>query len=158
MERMERREFIARGMEGVALAGACACGLSGCATFTKVGATPPLPGNAYAVAPPDKVTVHLRVAGALADEGGSAKLIDPGLPEPLIIARVGRDRFVVASLRCPHRGVELEYQAGQERFRCASLGHSKFALDGSRLAGPANRAIRTYPASVVGGDLVIRLT
>lgn len=157
MEQIHRREFIARNFEGVALAGACLCGLSGCATFTKVGTTPTLPRGAYALEPRARFTVFLEKAVALAPVGGSAKVVDVALAEPLIIARVEQDRFVVTSLRCTHRGVELEYQPSQTRFRCASLGHSKFALDGSTLGGPARRPIKTYAASVQGGNLVIRL-
>lgn len=157
MEPISRREFIARNFEGAAIAGACLCGMTGCATFTKVGATPALQKDAYAFDSKTLLTVSLKKASSLAAVGGSAKILDAALPEPLIIARVDRDRFVVASLRCPHRGVELEYQPGQQRFRCASLGHSKFALDGDRLGGPAPRPIKAYPASVRGDNLIIRL-
>jgi len=157
MEQIHRREFIARNFEGVVLAGSCLCGLSGCATVTKVGATPLLPSDAYMVEPPTMLTVYLKKFPALSIPGGSAKIINSALPEPLIIARVDRDQFVVGSLRCPHRGVELEYQPSHKRFRCASLGHSKFGLDGSKLGGPAPRAIKMYAASVERGNLVIRL-
>ncbi|HPA17832.1 MAG TPA: Rieske 2Fe-2S domain-containing protein [Verrucomicrobiae bacterium] len=157
MGQINRREFIARNFEGAAMAGACLCGLSGCATFTKVGATPALPAGACAIEPGRKVTVFLKKAPALASVGGSVKIVDPALPEPLIVARVDRGRFAVVSLHCPHRGVELEYQAAQKQFRCASLGHSKFALDGSKLGGPAPRAVKTYAASVQADNLVIRL-
>lgn len=96
------------------------------------------------------------LAPRAATVGGSAKVVDPALPEPQIIARVDRGK-AVASLRCPHRGVEIEYQPVPQRFRCASLGHSKFALDGAKLGGPAPRPIKAYPAFIDGGNLVIRL-
>jgi len=152
MNGINRREFV----ETAALAGICACGLTGCATFTKIGDTPPIESEAYKVEPPDKVIVTLNKAPSLA-AGKAAKIIDPALSDPLIIARVEQDKFVVASLRCTHRGVELEYQADQKRFCCASLGHSRFALDGRKLGGPAPRPIRIYPASVADGVLTIKL-
>ncbi|MCX6927781.1 MAG: Rieske 2Fe-2S domain-containing protein, partial [Verrucomicrobia bacterium] len=154
---ISRRKFLTRSVGAGVLAGACVCGLSSCATFSKIGGTPPLPTNAYAVKPPGRVTVVLKQAKQLAAAGGAAKIIDPALPNPLIIARVADDKYVVAELRCPHRGVELEYQPGNKRFRCASLGHSKFALDGHKLGGPASRGIKVYTASVADGVLTIKL-
>lgn len=153
MNKINRREFI----ETAALAGACACGLTGCATFTKIGDTLPIESAAYKAELPDKVTVTLNKAPSLAAPGKAVKIVDPALSDPLIIARVEQDKYVVASLRCPHRGVELEYQADQKRFRCASLGHSKFALDGRKLGGPAPREIKVYAASVADGILTIKL-
>jgi len=157
MPNISRRKFVTRSVEAAAFAGACVCGLSGCATFTKIGDTPPLPADAYAVKPPDTVTVVLNKATPLATLGGAGKIIDPALRDPLIIARVENDKYVVTSLLCPHRSVELEYQPDNKRFRCASLGHSKFALDGHKLGGPAPRGIKVYAASVADGILTIKL-
>lgn len=152
MKNMNRREFV----QTATLAGACACGLTGCATFTKIGGTPPIESAAYKVEPPGKVTVILDKAPSLA-VGQAVKIIDPALSDPLIIARVEQEKFVAASLRCTHRGVELEYQPSQNRFCCASLGHSRFALDGRKLGGPAPRPIHVYPCSVADGVLTITL-
>jgi nitrite reductase/ring-hydroxylating ferredoxin subunit len=157
MHNISRRKFVACSVGAGTLAGACVCGLSSCATFTKIGDTPPLPANAYAVKPPGTVTVVLNRATPLAAAGGAAKIIDPALRDPLIIARVTDDKYVVAELRCPHRGVELQYQPENKRFRCASLGHSMFALDGHKLGGPAARGIQVYSVSVADGTLTIKL-
>ena len=157
MHNISRRKFVTQSVGAGALVGACVCGLSGCATFNKIGGTPPLLANAYAIKPPGTVTVVLNKAMPLAVAGGAAKIIDPALRDPLIIARVAGDNYVVAALRCPHRGVELEYQPDNRRFRCASLGHSKFALDGHKLGGPASRGIKVYTASVANGILTIKL-
>ena len=157
MKKISRREFVTRGVEATALAGACVCGLGGCATFTKVGDTPPIENAAYKVEPSGEVTVVLSKAPMLAEAGKALKIIDPALSDPLIIACVEQDKYVVASLRCTHRGVELEYQPDQKRFCCASIGHSKFALDGQILGGPASRPIKVYPSSVANGILTIRL-
>ena len=153
MKDMNRREFV----QTAALAGACACGLAGCATFTKIGDTPPIESGAYKVEPAGKVNVTLDKVSSLAAVGGAVKIIDPALSDPLIVARVEQDSYVVASLRCTHRGVELEYQPDQKRFCCASLGHSRFALDGHKIGGPAPRPIKAYPSSVADGILTIEL-
>jgi nitrite reductase/ring-hydroxylating ferredoxin subunit len=157
MNYISRRKFVTRSVGAGVLAGACVYGLSSCATFTKTGGTPPLPANAYAVKPTGMVTVVLKQATPLSATGGTAKIIDPALPDPLIIARVADEEYVVAELHCPHRGVELEYQPGKKRFRCASIGHSKFALDGHKLGGPASRGIKVYAVSVADGILTIKL-
>jgi len=156
MARMSRRQFVVRGT-AAAVGGASVCGLTGCATFTKIGHTPPIEREAYQVEPPDKVTVVLGKSLTLAKTGAAVKIVDPALADPLIIAHVESGKFVVASLRCPHRGVELEYQPDKQRFCCASLGHSRFALDGRKLGGPAPRPIKVYPSSVADGILTIKL-
>ncbi len=156
-KKISRREFVMRGADATTLAGACVCGLAGCATFTKVGDTPPIENAAYKVEPSGVVTVVLSKAPMLGEAGKALKIIDPALPDPLIIACVEQDKFVVASLRCTHRGVELEYQSDGKRFCCASIGHSKFGLDGQVLGGPASRPIKVYPSSVADGVLTIRL-
>ena len=157
MNNISRREFVTRGVEAAAVAGACVCGLSGCATFTKIGKTPPIESAAYKVEPPGTATIVLSKAPTLATAGGAVKIIDSGLPESLIVAHVEADKYVVASLLCPHRSVELEYQPEQKRFRCASLGHSKFALDGHKLGGPTPRPIKGYPSTAANGVLTIKL-
>ena len=81
--------------------------------------------------------------------GGGARVI--------VLTTFGLDEYVVAALRCPHRGVELEYQPDKNLFRCASLGHSKFALDGHKLGGPASHGIKVYTASVADGIVTIKL-
>jgi cytochrome b6-f complex iron-sulfur subunit len=153
MERMTRREFV----EVAGLLGACGCGLSGCATFTKVGHTPAIEPAAYALGSAETLTVTLDKTPTLADAGSAVKIMDPALPEPLILVHVEGERYVAASLRCTHRGVELEYREEEQTLRCASLGHSEFALDGRRLGGPASRPLKTYPASVANGVLTVSL-
>jgi Rieske Fe-S protein len=157
MEKITRRQFVSRGIEAAGLVGACGCGLSGCATFTKVGHTPAIEPAAYALGPVGTLTVSLDKTPTLASAGSAVKITDPALPEPLILVHVEEERYVAASLRCTHRGVELEYRGEEQTLRCASLGHSEYALDGQRLGGPASRPIKTYPVSVASGVLTVSL-
>jgi cytochrome b6-f complex iron-sulfur subunit len=147
MKKIKRREFMAGTAAAAAMAGASACGLTGCATFTKVGDTPAIPAGAYLIER-GRVRISLDQAPELTKSGGSVKIIDPGLPEPLIVAHAPDGTYAVVSLKCPHRGVELEYQPKQSIFRCASLGHSTFHLDGSRIRGPAKKSLTSYDARV----------
>ncbi len=139
MKRITRRTALAA--IGTGGAGTCLCGLSGgCATFTKKGRTPPIAATAYTVRD-GVLTVMLDQVPELAAAGGAVKVIDGRLPTPLIIARTGASRYVAVSLLCPHRSAEVEYQHAEQRFRCASLGHSAFGLDGARQRGPAKHGL-----------------
>ncbi len=133
-------------------AGTCVCGLGGgCATFSKVGGTPPIGEEAY-VLEAKTLRVALDKVPALGKVGGSVKIIDARLPTPIIIARNGEVDYVAASLLCPHRGVEVEYQPDQHQFRCASLGHSTFGKDGSLKKGLAKKGLTRYDAKLDPAD------
>lgn len=150
MKHMTRRNMVAA--IGVAGAGICVCGLNeGCATFTKRGRTPAIAAEAVVIEG-NAVKVALDRVPELACVGGSVKLLDPRLPTPIIIARKGEGEYAVVSLLCPHRGVEVEYQHEEKRFRCASLGHSKFGTDGALQKGMANRGLTRYEAKLDPAD------
>jgi Rieske Fe-S protein len=162
MQEQNRREFL--GSSAVLVIGttSCLCGLGGCATFTKNGKTPPIPEDAYSLdAEANRVDVDLGKVPQLAELGGAVKIRASALPDPLIIARTAEDTYVVASIQCPHRGVEVEYQPEEGGFECASLGSSRFALDGSLQGGPAKEPLRVFPTSLAGdakSHLVIDLS
>lgn len=158
MKKMTRRNMVTA--IGAAGAGTCVCGLGGgCATFSKVGATPALAADAY-VLEAKTLKVALGKTASLASVGGAVKIIDARLPTPIIIARTSESEFAAVSLLCPHRGVEVEYQHEQQRFRCASLGHSTFGTDGALKKGLAKKSLSRYTAKLDPADknrLVITL-
>ena len=80
----------------------------------------------------------------LSQIGGAVKILDKSLPEPIILARVEDKEYVALSLKCPHRGVELEYLKKDKQFRCASLGHSRFKTNGAYIKGPAKKPLKSY--------------
>ena len=150
MGKITRRSMVSA--VGAAGAKACVCGLGGgCATFSKVGRTPAIDAEAYAVEV-KTLKVTLDKVPPLAVVGGSVKIIDSRLPTPIIIARKGETEYAVVSLLCPHRGVEVEYQHEHQRFRCASLGHSKFGTDGALQKGLANKGLTRYVAKLDPAD------
>ncbi|MEI6645182.1 MAG: Rieske 2Fe-2S domain-containing protein [bacterium] len=159
MNKVTRRNWVQ--MASTAGAGVCLCGgTGGCATFTKVGSTPSLLKEAYTLTD-KKILVKLDMVQPLSTVGGAVKLIDPKLPTPIIIARAEGNSYHVVSLLCPHRNVEVEYQHPQKRFRCASLGHSTFNLDGSKIKGFAKQGLPSYKAEMhptQPGCLTITLT
>ncbi|MDX9866348.1 MAG: Rieske 2Fe-2S domain-containing protein [Kiritimatiellia bacterium] len=150
MNKMTRRDVVAA--IGVAGTGVCVCGMNqGCATFTKKGKTPAIAAEAYRIEG-NTVRVALDKVPALAAVCGAVKVIDPRLPTSIIIARKTEDEYVAASLLCPHRGVEVEYQPEQHQFRCASLGHSKFGEDGTLKKGLAKKGLTRYEAKLDPAD------
>ena len=150
MKKMTRRGMVTA--LGAAGAGTCVCGLNGgCATFTKKGKTPAIEAEAYVI-DGSTVKVALDKVPPLAAVGGSFKIIDSRLPTPIIIARKGETEYAVVSLLCPHRGVEVEYQHEEKRFRCASLGHSKFGTDGALQKGLANKGLTRFVAQLDPAD------
>lgn len=147
---MTRRDVVTA--IGLAGTGACVCGMNqGCATFTKKGKTPAIAAEAYVIEG-NVLRVALDKVPALAVVGGSVKIIDPRLPTSIIIARKGETEYAAVSLLCPHRGVEVEYQHEQRRFRCASLGHSKFGTDGALQKGLADKGLARYEARLDPAD------
>lgn len=149
MSKINRRKFI----KGVVAAGAgtCVCGLNGCATFTKTGSTPSVPAAAYAIEN-KSIKVSLAKVPELGKVGGSVKIIDPKLPEPIIIGRIEETGYAVVSIKCPHRGVEVEYRHADKQFRCASIGHSTFATDGTYKKGLAKKSLSRFEAKLDPSD------
>jgi Rieske Fe-S protein len=159
MTSINRRDFLAS-LAAAAGAGTCACGAGGCATFTKTGNTPAIAADAYTIEG-RTATLRLGQVPELASVGGAVKILDPRLPQPIIVGRAGQAEYIAVSLLCTHRGAEVEYRHKEGQFRCASLGHSRFDPDGSRKRGPARRPLQRFETHLTpdgqGGTLVVSL-
>jgi Rieske Fe-S protein len=140
----------------VAVTSSCLCGFSGCATITKVGDTPAINPKAYSRKGNDLV-IDLSMEPVLDKIGGAVKIKDEAASLGIIIARSGENSFVVASLFCTHRGVEVEYDQKKQQFECASLGSSKYSLEGVNKGGPADKPLKKYEASVQENKLTIKI-
>ncbi len=153
---IDRRDFIKKSAASIAVTSACLCGLSGCAAYSGISKTPA--ANPDAIAFDGTVlAVDLAREPALRQIGGAVKVRDTDFPDGLIIARVEKNRYVIASLFCTHRGVELEYVHEKTRFQCPSLGSSVFALDGANVSGMARQPLKSYEATLDGDILSIRV-
>ncbi len=84
--------------------------------------------------------------------------MDATIDDSLIIVRIKEDDYVASSIKCTHRGGEVEYQAHEKCFKCASLGGSTFKTSGEKIHGFAKSVLKTYPVSTEGNSLVIRLS
>ena len=94
----------------------------------------------------------------LAVVGGAVKIVDANIDDSLIVVRETEDIYVAASIKCTHRGVEVEYRAKDKCFKCASLGGSRFKTNGEKVCGFAKGPLKTYPISREDSTLVIRLS
>lgn len=156
MGTLNRRQFLQQGALTIAVTSTCLCSISGCATATKIGSTPAIHPESFTVA--DKIlTIDLSKEAVLGQVGGAVKITHPDIPDGMILAHVDENRFEVASLRCTHRGVEVEYQHSQQQFKCASLGGATFTLEGHNIKGPAKKPLQAYEAVLEEAILRIAL-
>ena len=160
MNKISRKAFLAGGATAVAAAaaGACLCTKTGWATISGVGATPSIAPDAYERENDNSIKVHLDRVPELAQVGGSVKIVDARLPDALIVVREAEDAYLAASIKCTHRGVEVEYRPDDKCFQCASLGGSRFKTSGEKVSGFAKGPLKTYTVARQGNSLVIRLS
>ena len=158
MKKISRKVFLAGGAAAVAaVAGGCLCTKTGWATISGVGNTPGIAQDAYDVVEDKGIRIRLDRAPELALVGGAVKILDSNIDDSLIVARVAENTYVAASIKCTHRGVEVEYQADDKCFECASLGGSRFKTSGENICGFAKSPLKTYSVSTEGNILVVRL-
>ena len=151
-----RRHFLKKGAMTVTVTSTCLCGINGCATFTKIGSTPSINSDSFRMTD-NILTIDLSKERILREVGGAVKIKDPAIPGGLIIAHVDENKYEVASLLCTHRGVEVEYDQELANFKCASLGGSRYGIDGENLSGPANNPLEEFEASLKDGILTITI-
>ena len=160
MKKVSRKAFLVGGATAVATAaaGACLCTRTGWATITGVGATPAIAPDAYSIGADASIRIRLGKVPELARVGGAVKIVDADINDSLIVVRESEDVYVAASIKCTHRGVEVEYRAEDKCFKCASLGGSRFKTNGEKLSGFAKGPLKAYPVAREDGALVIRLS
>jgi Rieske Fe-S protein len=156
MTKIDRRQFIKTGSLTVAVTSTCLCGFSGCATITKVGDTPAINPKAFSKKGHDLI-IDLSKEPVLKKTGGAVKIKDEAASLGIIIARTGDNSFAVASLFCTHRGVEVEYDQKKQEFECASLGSSRYSLEGANKGGPADTPLKKYEAALQDNILTIKM-
>ena len=151
-----RRQFLKKSATTITVTSTCLCGMTGCATFTKIGSTPSINPDSFTLAN-TLLTIDLAKEMILSKVGGAVKIKHPDLPDGVIIAHVDEQRYEVASLLCTHRGVEVEYDQELANFTCASLGGSRYGIDGKNLGGPAEEPLKEFEASLKDGILTIKI-
>lgn len=151
MTDIDRRSFLAR-TTGAAAAATTGCLCScGCSRMESAPAA-----TTEAVEVEDKgVRVAVAKVPELAKVGGSATVKHDALPETVLVARTDDKTYVAASTRCTHFGMPVSYVHEAKQFRCCSLGHSTYKLDGTIVSGPAKRPLKIYPTRLDGEILVV---
>jgi Rieske Fe-S protein len=157
VKRISRKAFIVGGAT-TAVTCACLCTKTGRATIFGVGDTPNISPNAYDIGEDKCMRIHLDRVPELAFDGGSVKILDSNIDDSLIIVRIAEDDYVASSIKCTHRGVEVEYRADDKCLKCASIGGSTFKTSGEKIRGFAKSSLKTYPISSEGNTLVVRLS
>jgi Rieske Fe-S protein len=128
--------------------------ISGCATLQYVSQEPEITEEVYSLSG-NTVEVSLDRVPELEEVGNAVTIVDDRLPTYLIIARTEEDSYVVASSECTHRGMALSYEHDKKVFRCSSLGHSEFNLEGSPGEGFTEEPLRIYKHSIEGDLMTI---
>lgn len=140
---MNRREFV----EAISVGGGACLALAGCASLVT-----------HSVTPVDGV-IRLSTINMpdLAKAGGAVRIQPAGLPEPVYVLRsedAGQPSYFAVSPICTHRGCTVETQGAV--LVCPCHG-STFARSGAVLRGPAERPLRSYPATATTEGVEIDL-
>jgi nitrite reductase/ring-hydroxylating ferredoxin subunit len=135
---MRRRGFVE-----VTAGALAAAALPGCAAFV---ATPVTPLNGA-------IRLALRDFAQLEQPGGYVRIRPSGSADALYVLALGGGSFSVVSPICTHLQCTVNVEGAQ--LLCPCHG-SLYDRQGNVLRGPAERPLRRYPATAVGGELVIR--
>lgn len=75
-----------------------------------------------------------------------AVLRDPSNPKKLL----------AVNPKCTHNGCIVNWVAGEKKYECP-CHDSDFAADGKVLKGPATEPLATYPAKIVGAQVLVQI-
>lgn len=137
---MDRRTFVVRGTCALALAAT-----GGCAALAAVRVRPE--NGAIRLSPVE----HPSLAGA----GGFLKVLPEMWDTPIYVLALGGGAWAAVSPICTHRGCTVDI-AGP-RLECPCHG-SMYDREGNVLRGPAERALRRFPARALAtGEILVEL-
>jgi cytochrome b6-f complex iron-sulfur subunit len=77
---------------------------------------------------------------------GVAVLKDPANPKQLL----------AVNPKCTHNGCDVIWAAGAKKYECP-CHDSDFAADGKVLKGPAKQPLATYPAKIIGTQVLVKI-
>jgi cytochrome b6-f complex iron-sulfur subunit len=140
---MNRRELIQRVAVGGAVLVLVPSVLQSC---TKDPSTDPS-GTGTGTGTKINIDLSLEANAALNNTGGSIVIHD------IIVINNG-GTYVALSNVCTHQGCTVAYNAGAGNIQCPCHG-SVYTTNGSVIAGPAPRALKSYPVTLTGSILAI---
>lgn len=65
-------------------------------------------------------------------------------------------QLLAVSPKCTHQGCLIKWSADDKNYECP-CHNSKFTADGKVLEGPASENLATYPAKIVGTQVLVKL-
>ena len=92
--------------------------------------------------------------------GSVADLDKAGYLQTTTVA-VARDpanskQLLAVNPKCTHQGCDVKWVVGEKRYECP-CHDSDFAADGKVLKGPASTSLATYPAKIVGTQVLVKI-
>ena len=99
-----------------------------------------------------KLGLSLTKVPSLSKVGGSATITLEG--KSLLLVRDKESSVKVLSGNCTHQECPVSYNAGDKKIECSCHG-SAFDLTGKVLKGPATKNLKSYPAALSDGKIVL---
>ena len=65
-------------------------------------------------------------------------------------------KVIAVNPKCTHQGCDVKWVVGEKRYECP-CHDSDFAADGKVLKGPASTSLATYPAKIVGTQVLVKI-
>lgn len=101
-----------------------------------------------------KIAIDLEKLSALKKEGGSA--IVSLKKKKILFIRGPGDTLHAMKPECTHQKCAVQYKKKWGEIRCTCHG-STFDVSGKVQKGPADKDLRTYPAKIENGKVVVTL-
>lgn len=65
-------------------------------------------------------------------------------------------QLIAVNPKCTHQGCDVQWVAAQKKYECP-CHEANFAADGKVLSGPATESLATYPAKIVGTQVLVKI-
>jgi len=146
-----RRQLLKGIGFGVATSLVAACSGPGA---DAVDATPPPPDAQVCGGSDFCIDVTQSQYAALATTNGSALVTAPF--GKLIVVRTSATSAAALSPYCTHQGCTVGYRSSNQLLLCPCHG-AEFSLNGAVITGPTNTPLPTYPTTVSGNFIIVKL-
>lgn len=131
-----------------------ACAPNKSDTQTKITETPPLEDKGTTKPAATNATEGYTVVGTVADLEKAGYLQtkkvavtkDPANPQQLL----------AVNPKCTHQGCDVKWMAGEKKYDCP-CHDAEFSATGKVLKGPAKTDLATYPAKIVGTQVLVKI-
>jgi cytochrome b6-f complex iron-sulfur subunit len=66
------------------------------------------------------------------------------------------NQLLAVNPKCTHQGCDVKWMAGEKKYDCP-CHDAEYAPDGKVLKGPATKSLATYPAKIVGTQVLVKV-